>query len=410
MLKRTFRFMSFGVVFGFVWLFLFTNAVAQLSHCNATLYPDDLGRIQRGECFENNGYVVEIIPDGSGNFPQINNGNSVFKYMVTNIGGKLVSKADILVPICQPVNFNDPTNLKVISSSPSGTFYGPPNYSVGFGDPNTGFGLGLTTVSTWVWNGAVGTLSITLAGKVLASPNAMLLNRGTANYAYGQILAPCCGIIGNQDFPPEVPRTTMKEMTIEGINVCVESTDESGCPTKIYSCAYDTVSPCGCAATDQVLWTKSTIKDLGVSVGRLRQTWIENNPRCPMTFLSLEGSCSQAGLTNNGYAYQSGSYSSIEGTVYGPTGAALPNVYMKACTNGVPPCNQIFKTNSSGKYKICIPTLITFPPSTCSGTKWKGTVTPIPPSGATYTFGINDYLTSGVCGTVQNQNFTATPN
>lgn len=400
--------MSFGVVFGFVWLFLATNAVAQLGHCNATQFPDDLGRIQRGECFENNGYVVEIIPDGSGNFPRIVNGDSVFEYSVINVGGKSVTKADILLPICQPVNFNDPTNLKVISSSPSGTLYGPPAYLPGFGDPTTGFGLGLSTVSTWVWNGAVGTLSITLAGKVLASRNALLLNRGTANYAYGQILAPCCGIIGNQDFPPEVPRTTMKEMTIEGINVCVESTDESGCPTKIYSCDSDTVSPCDCADADQELWTKGTIKDLGVTEGKLRQTWIENNPRCPMTFLSLEGTCSSAGLTNNGYAYQSGSYSSIEGYVKTSTGTPLANVYMKACTNGVPPCNQIFKTNSSGKYKICIPALT----STCASKKWYGTVTPIPPSGATYTFGTHDYrppVGVGICGTYTNENFTASP-
>jgi len=404
MLKRTFRFMSVAVVFSLVLLFLATSAVAQIGRCDATL---DAPRIQKGECFNNNGYVVEVIKDGSGNFPVINNdSNSVFAYKVTNVGGKSVSKADILVPICQPVNFNDPLNLKIIASSPAGTFYAPPDYPAGFGDPNTGFGLGMATVSTWVWNGAVGTLSITLQGKVLPSPNALLLNRGTANYAYGQILAPCCGIIGNQNFPPEVPRTTMREMTIEGIPVCVESTDESGCPTKIYSCGSATESPCGCAASDQELWTKDTIRDIGVGVNKLRKTWIENNPRCPMTFLSLEGSCSSTGLTNNALAYQSGIYSSIEGFVYGPGGVTkLAGVYMKACTQGAATCNDYtFKTNSLGKYKICIPTL-----NNCSSsTKWSGTVTvKVPlPSGQTYTFGTYTY--TDYCGsTAINQNFTA---
>ncbi len=398
MLERTFRFMSFGVVFGFVLLFLATNAVAQTGHCDAT---SDALRIQKGECFNNNGYVVEIIPDGIGNFPRIDgSGNSVFAYKVTNVTGKSMSKADLLVPICQPVNFNDPDNLTIITSSPSGTLYGPLAYPAGFGDPNTGFGLGLSTASTWVWNGAVGTLSITLAGKVLASPNALLLNRGTANYAYGQILAPCCGEIGNQEFLPDVPLNTMREMTIEGINVCVESTNESGCPTKIYSCDPDSESPCRNCET-KIEWTKGTIKDLGVTVGKLRQTWHENNPRCPMTFLSLEGSCSSAGLTNNGYAYQSGSYSSIEGYVKSSTGAPLAGVYMKACTQGATSCNQIFKTNSTGKYKICLPVLAGL---TCPSKQWYGTVTPIPPAGTNYTFGVLDY-TSGVCGTKTGKDF-----
>ena len=124
-----------------------------------------------------------------------------------------------------------------------------------------------------------------------------------------------------------------------------------------------------------------------------------------MTFLSLDGSCSQAGITNNGYAYQSGSYSSIEGTVYGPGGSVtLGGVYMKACTQGAATCNDYtFKTNYQGKYKICIPAL-----NSCGGTKWSGTVTvKVPlPSGVTYTFDTHNY--TSYCGSgATNHNFTA---
>jgi hypothetical protein len=189
-----------------------------------------------GWCFDgknrsggDGGYMVQIANiDGSpilagGTFPVIDgNNNSVFTYLITKTTAKRhLQHADILIPVCLESLFNPLPNpiCQIPPGTPSscvGKFF-----TLGSGEPDTGFGLGVTTDDTWKWKwewpdaGRVGTASLTLKGILHAVPNAMLLKKDDGGVVYGQILAPSCGSSPRQVFAPEVPLTTMKEEQID---------------------------------------------------------------------------------------------------------------------------------------------------------------------------------------------------
>jgi hypothetical protein len=149
------------------------------------------------ECFQSAGYLVEIVPDAQGDFPQIVAGNSKFTYKITKINAtKKITLVDVLIP-------NDCTpKVGILASNPAGKLFTDAK-----GGPITDFGQGLTLDDTWWWNyygwalppnGAQ--ISLTVVGNnVGAEHNAMLL--GTASifaseWGKGEILAPGCRPLG----------------------------------------------------------------------------------------------------------------------------------------------------------------------------------------------------------------------
>lgn len=384
-------------------LFAATNAVAvvQAAHCDAN-NPDDVVRMQRGECFKGpGGFVVEIVPTG-GNFPYIDtNGNSVFTYKITSTGGKSISHVDIFIPVCveNPIS----SSYTPCTTPPcQGTPIGP-----GLGESSTGFGLGVLTNSTFKWplSGNSGQVSLTMQGTVFASPNAMLVKSGssTSGFAYGQILAPACGLITAPTFPPQVPQTTKKEVNILGVDVCMESENQSGCPTKIYSCDIPIASVCDCPSdpNHQVVWDKKTLLDHKINLNTLFQAWTDYDSRCRKAHSRVEGSCQISTYLPDGSLY-TWTYPAISGKVTNATtGKAVGGVTMQICTDGGG-CNTSEKTNALGKYSLCLGTA-----SIDCKNKWSGTVTPqktglsfapVSPTTGRYT---------DVCGEgQQNQNYT----
>jgi hypothetical protein len=156
------------------------------------------------ECFESAGYVVEIVPDASGKFPQIVGNNSVFTYQITKINAtKKITLVDVLIP-------NDcATKLEISASYPDGKLFTDAK-----GGPITNFGQGLTLDDTWWWNyygwppppnGVQ--ISLTIAGNdVGAEHNAMLLGTATIlphQWGKGEILAPGCRPLGAGALPAE---------------------------------------------------------------------------------------------------------------------------------------------------------------------------------------------------------------
>ncbi|NWG03181.1 MAG: hypothetical protein HXY44_10045 [Syntrophaceae bacterium] len=268
-------------------------------------------------CFEDKGYRVEIVPT-DGNFPVIDpSGNSVFTYKFTRIdpSAKSVSHIDMLIHVCSP-SLTMPTG----SCSPgpcTSTLYDP-----GIGDSSTGFGLGLKLENTfkWFWSGIItGKVSLTYpppqqgevkTQPVYASPNAMLLKMGSNSsyYPYGQILAPACALIPPSVVPPQVPQATLKEEQIGDFKVCIESTDPSGCPTAMYSCS-DPINypyPCDCPSTLRLSWNKKLFKDIGISLGELRQVLTDSDIRCPGSFLITGTHTCVKKCYKSGYCYEFG--------------------------------------------------------------------------------------------------------
>jgi len=264
-----------------------------------------------GWCFEKKGYKVEIVPF-DGNFPDTSSGNSVFKYKITKIDPKanLVNWADILIPACMPdldqISYNcDPPNC-------SGKMF-----TGGSGDPLTGFGLGLTIDNTVKWDWTIsskgkgvpgGTVSLTLPGILYASKGNMLLKLGLLNFSYpfGEILAPSCGQVPAQVFPPQVPHATKKQEKIsgieDGIEICIESTDQSGFPTLVYNC--DVQGPaCDCLEENRYYWVKYPLSALQILPGKLQQVWIDPDPRSPATYIITSGSTCVKKCYPSGYCY-----------------------------------------------------------------------------------------------------------
>ena len=267
-----------------------------------------------GWCFEKNGYKVEIVPF-DGNFPDTSSGNSVFKYKITKIDPKAnsVNWVDILIPsTCNP-------NLDPISYvCTSQTCYGK-MFIGGSGDPLTGFGLGLTTDNTVKWDWTIsskgkgvpgGTVSLTLPGILYASKGNMLLKLGLLNFSYpfGEILAPSCGQVPAQVFPPQVPHATKKQEKISDIEVCIESTDQSGFPTSVYSCDPPPVGTpptpaCDCPEGKRDYWVKKPLAELQIVASTLKQVWIDPDPRSPATYIITEGSTCVKKCYPSGYCY-----------------------------------------------------------------------------------------------------------
>jgi hypothetical protein len=137
--------------------------------------------------------VVEIVPDASGNFPQIIGGNSVFTYQITKVNAtKKITLADLLIPN------NCATTLAISGSSPAGKLF-----TNGEGGPITGFGRGLTLEDAWWWNyfgWGNAQISLTIQGTdVGADHDAMLLATASifpSQWGKGEILGPACRPLG----------------------------------------------------------------------------------------------------------------------------------------------------------------------------------------------------------------------
>ena len=314
-----------------------------------------------GWCFEDNGVTVEVVtdPQDPTQFPQNVGGNSVFKYKITTLSGnRQVNFIDVLIPQCTS-DLGDPLHSAYPPSGGSKyNFFG-----AGDGDPNTGFGLGQKTFRTFQWSyDGSAEISFTLNSKVFAYPNALFLNRGTGNFAYGQILSPACDQLPYRAFTQEVPYTFQKEANLMGMDTCMTSEDGSGCPTTIFSCSDLSTSACDCAEVDREYWTKGTILDLKIPQGKLRQVWSENDSRCPRTYWHSEGSCT-LNLIVGGQAFQTVG-SKVSGTVYSG-GNPVYNAWMRRCVGTT--CtseDNSKKTNSSGYYQMCLPA-------------WSGTLQPV---------------------------------
>ena len=252
--------------------------------------PEALGA---SGCFENKGYQVEIVPDDSpgnvGLFPKIEGDASIFKYKIARTtSNRLVSFVNLLIPASE-------TPLSIVSCNYTiGRYSGsctPKLFGPGSGDPLTGFGLGLTLNQVirlgWTWPlGAVeGTVTLKIAGKAYAAPNASLLVAGlaSANYPFGQILTPSSSPSPTQDFgqnlAPQVPLTTFKRETIFGVEICTETEDTPGYPTKVYTCN---------DPTD--VWPTIPLSQVEIMPGTLLWIGDGGDARYPQAYIVTEGS------------------------------------------------------------------------------------------------------------------------
>jgi hypothetical protein len=274
-----------------------------------------------GWCFENKGYQVSILPDSDGNFPVIDtNGNSVFAYHFKKIDPKVkdfVNWVDILIPSTCTPNLNPSSYVCYKDQTSPQSCYGN-LFTGGSGDPLSGFGLGLTTENTWKWGWALstkfkglqeGTVSLTLPGRVYASKGNMFLKLSLLDFRYpfGDILAPSCGLVSAQVFPPQVPLATKKQEKISGaessVEICIESTDQSGLPTSIYSCNAENTHACDCPEGDKDFWGKYPLSELQIVASTLQQVWIDPDPRSPATYIITSGSTCVKKCYPSGYCY-----------------------------------------------------------------------------------------------------------
>jgi hypothetical protein len=314
-MKRTFILLS--IMIALLMPFAVTKVGAD---CTDPLPP--------GGYFESRGYRVEIQRDADCNFPKIVGGNSVFEYKITKIDPKvkdLVNWVDILIPSTCTPNLN-PTSYGCTPLNCYGKMF-----TGGSGDPFSGFGLGLTAQNTWKWDwtllsklkGVVnGTVSLTLPSTVYASKGNMFLKSGLLDFRYpfGEILAPACGLVPAQVFPPQVPATSTKteSMPFNGVevSVCIESNDSSGCPTSVFSCPGNT--SCDCSTDSRILWTKEPFSDVKVDPMHLKQLWMDFDPRCPTVFITTES----ATCTRRCNSYTGSCYVGPPGCNPGTSGAS----------------------------------------------------------------------------------------
>ena len=270
--------------------------------CDPTLPP--------GWCFESKGYRVEIAaPDGTpipkgGTFPAIVSGDSVYTYKISRTTAiRRFRDVDILIPLCTE-SLGDPIAYSCSPSACLGKFY-----KGGSGDPSTRFGFGLTTQDTWNWNmlseKTQMVVSFTFKGIKYASQNALMGKVGLifGDFFYGQILGPSCGQIPAQVFPPQVPLATKKQETISDVEICIESTDQSGFPTSVYSCSDTEIHACDCPSENRLAWEKKSLADLRIPEGTLKQVWIDPDPRSPATYIMTEGSTCVRRCYPSGYCY-----------------------------------------------------------------------------------------------------------
>jgi hypothetical protein len=154
-------------------------------------------------------------------------------------------------------------------------------------------------------------ISFTFEGKKYASQNAVLVKVGLifGDFVYGQILAPSSALITAPLFPPQVPLATKKQEKISDIEVCLESTDQSGFPTSVYSCIDPSFPACSCPDDPDPLkskrdyWVKKPLAELQIEAGKLKQVWIDPDPRSPATYIITEGSTCVKKCYPSGYCY-----------------------------------------------------------------------------------------------------------
>ena len=287
-----------SIVVGAVILMLFATAkfgIAVTPTCDAA-------RLAKGQCFARAGFVIEAVVDSHDNFPVINaSGNSVFTYKITRTTSKKsLGYPDILVPICS-------STFQLLSATCNSKACSIKQFAQGTGDPLTGFGLGLVKNDTWRWQyllafGTQATISFTLKGRVYASPGAMLLKMGLLDSdasAYGQILAPSCGLITPPVAPPVVPTTEMKQEQVgQGtrarVQICSEAPDAAGCPTLVYTCGDTSKTP----------WDKITLGEVTIDQTHLQQLWTDPDPRCPGTYIVTGSTRCVTKCYPSGYCYK----------------------------------------------------------------------------------------------------------
>jgi hypothetical protein len=136
------------------------------------------------QCFEDAGYVVEILPC-NGQFPCLESGNSVFNYRITEVGTKKIQFINLLLPAM--------SDLEILSSTPARRKL----FRDGRGDKISKFGRGLTfynTLRLWKHNyhKKKGDISLTLRGDIPALHNAMglIISLDWRKWAIGEILLP----------------------------------------------------------------------------------------------------------------------------------------------------------------------------------------------------------------------------
>lgn len=290
-MKRTF--IALSIMLALLMLFAATKASAA---CAPNLDP--------GRCFEKNGYQVETVPL-QGTFPVIDGGNSVYTYKISRTtAARKFRDIDILIPVCTE-SLGNPIAYSCSPISCLGKFY-----KGGIGDPSTRFGFGLTTDDTWNWNMFSEkyemVVSFTFKGIKYASQNAIMGKVGLifGDYFYGQILAPSCGQVSVQEFPPQVPHATKKQEKISDVEICIESTDQSGFPTSVYSCLDSSKRACECPEGEtRDYWVKKPLAELKIDAQTLQQVWIDPDPRSPATYIITSGSTCVKKCYPSGYCY-----------------------------------------------------------------------------------------------------------
>ena len=186
----------------------------------------------------------------------------------------------------------------------------------GAGDLLTGFGLGLALNRViragWVWPlGAVqGTITLTIPGKLYASPNATLLVAGllSSDYPYGQILTPSSSPSPVQNFAqnlaPQVPLTTLKEEAIGGLNICTKTQDAPGYPTEVFDCTDPFATACNCPDGNKRDWEFIPLSEVGIGAGSLIGLGEDGDPRFPSAYIVQNGStCIKKCNKYTGYCY-----------------------------------------------------------------------------------------------------------
>lgn len=81
--------------------------------------------------------------------------------------------------------------------------------------------------------------------------------------------------------PPPGTITTLREETIAGIEICSESTGESGCPTLIYSCKESSYPVCSCPEDLRDLFGPINFSQIAAEVGHITWVGIGPDPACP---------------------------------------------------------------------------------------------------------------------------------
>lgn len=152
-------------------------------------------KIFNGECFKtlDGKFIVEIIPDGAGNFPWTIDGNSVFKYRICQPNPtQNISHINIQVGECGTVYPYPYGCISTCQSSPSGFWI-----TAETGESSTRFSSYDPDFDVYKWgnltNFCYGEISLTMNGIVYASKdNLMLLKYGSSNFPVAHILGPSC--------------------------------------------------------------------------------------------------------------------------------------------------------------------------------------------------------------------------